>query len=1252
MNSSSSNVKLKRKVGADEVKGKKIVDQIQKSEPVVGSSVSNSPFVGALDDDDDDEENLEQNARMLSSRFDPNCTGFSSKRKSSVSQTANELSFPVSSARDSISRRAKSSDGGESASGDDNSRSLRPRREDKGKETKLHHIKYDDRDEEWVNLEEENFKLLLHRNEVPGKVRSRKRSTGVKDLHTEQTVPPADNDSCVGDDLDSEPIASWLANASKLTGNKPGFESASGDNLLVCGTVDKSRLFQRGKHVVYARKKHQKKSAGSSFVSRDAKACANAPWPVTSCLPTTKGDKFCYGRVDSDKQLWSFDDKGKLALNDVLLEVFWLLHDIFMLQHGVIMTTSPAVFLEMLFIDSNLGLRFLLFEGCLTQALAIVFLILTVFSQSDEHWNGDMKIPVTSIKFQLSSVQDLRKQLVFAFYSFSRLESSKWLYLESKILRQCLLIKQLSVKECTYGNIKELECGILPPCKPRVDVALSSSEDFKKKFELAILPMGDSRETFNTRSQSAFSLTAKPGNVPQFALSFSAAPNFFLSLHLQLLMEHGFAGANLQHQEPLYSLESSENGGQPVVESAELCSVAVQDATEKEVHEQIVVSAPASVPTHITSPTSNPRSDSTSGGMTVDIPSLEQVDIPFAGKGCISRQTSDVIQTRGRGSTISSPLGHHSPVWSDSQPNFMPDGFSNGPKKPRTQVQYTLPFVGYDFSTKQETPSSRSLPCKRIRRASLKKISDGSGNNQKNMELLTCFANVLITHGDKGWRECGAHVVLEFADHNEWKLAVKLSGVTKFSYKVKHILQPGSNNRYSHAMIWKGGKDWVLEFRTGASGCFSRRCMRSVTIEIFVLLLKNIPIPGVRLVEESDDYGDEVPFVRNSTMYFRQVQTDAEMAMDPSHILYDMDSDDEQWLMAHKNSTDKHKYEISEEFFEMAMDMFEKFSYAKRRDNFTDAEIEELAIGIGSVEAAKLIYQHWRQKREKMRMPLIRHLQPPPWERYQRQLKEWEHNVARGNSAVSVGTQEKVPPPEKPPMFAFCLKPRGLDVPNKALKHRSQRKLPVSGLHHAFSGDQDSLLVSGRRSNGHAFGDEKMLYASSIHDSSDVSPSLHPSTRVLSSRDAHFTLSASVSEWKVNRKVHKNKRKKLGSYQRTRDKNGVQQWNMGGLPEISSQSHYYFDGPHRQSIKMNNSDLQDEFHLRDALGAQQHARNMAKLKREKAQKLFCRADLAVHKAVTALMNAEAIKDSFSRTQMASIRTISFRHVAFQVAYVE
>ena len=93
-------------------------------------------------------------------------------------------------------------------------------------ERKLHHVKYDDRDEEWIDLRHERFKLLLLPSEVPGKAdrkkmemgdkcpddeneeRKRKKREGKKDLSMK-------DDNCIGGYMDSKPIISWLARSSR-----------------------------------------------------------------------------------------------------------------------------------------------------------------------------------------------------------------------------------------------------------------------------------------------------------------------------------------------------------------------------------------------------------------------------------------------------------------------------------------------------------------------------------------------------------------------------------------------------------------------------------------------------------------------------------------------------------------------------------------------------------------------------------------------------------------------------------------------------------------------------------------------------------------------------------------------------------------------------------------------------------------------------------------------------------------------------
>ena len=62
--------------------------------------------------------------------------------------------------------------------------------------------------------------------------------------------------------------------------------------------------------------------------------------------------------------------------------------------------------------------------------------------------------------------------------------------------------------------------------------------------------------------------------------------------------------------------------------------------------------------------------------------------------------------------------------------------------------------------------------------------------------------------------------------------------------------------------------------------------------------------------------------------------------------------------------------------------------------------------------------------------------------------------MAKSNMLLSGGCQDKPLKIEKPPMFAFCLKPRGMDMSNRGSKQSSQKKLPVGAL---SNGDADTF---------------------------------------------------------------------------------------------------------------------------------------------------------------------------------------------------
>ena len=566
--------------------GKSIVKE--EAGPLVGNHVKAC--------DEEDEENLEENAaRMLSSRFDPSCTGFSSNGKASTPQSTNELSFLLSPDRDCMSHGMNSLAGSESASVDTAGRVLRPRTQHKQKglsrkrrhfyeifsrnldaywvlnrrikvfwpldqswyyglvkdydpERELHHVKYDDRDEEWIDLRHERFKLLLLPNEVPGKVDTEKMERGDKcpdDENEERQMRskggkrglPMEDDSCTGSYMDSEPIISWLARSSRRIKSSPfhvvkkqntscsssnavaSLFSDSTTNTLGCleGCTlkgDKVRLNKFSVHDEFSDAEKIKKSVlGSTICYKDEKVpivyfrrrlkrfqgvhhvsevhnvCRSTselvPSPALVIDRLGSLEEFLLSLRQSDQcaLMWSSDGAGSLKLSIPMInsmhirfefslpalpvfncavgaENFWLFHTVLLQKYGIVMPKWPKVRLEMLFVDNLVGLRFLLYEGCLEQAVAFVFLVLTIFHQPNEQGRYvDLQFPVTSIKFKLSCIQDLQRQLVFAFYNFSKVKDSKWFYLDCKLKRYCLLTKQLPLSECTYDNIMALQSG-------------------------------------------------------------------------------------------------------------------------------------------------------------------------------------------------------------------------------------------------------------------------------------------------------------------------------------------------------------------------------------------------------------------------------------------------------------------------------------------------------------------------------------------------------------------------------------------------------------------------------------------------------------------------------------------------------------------------------------------------------------------------------------------------------------------------
>lgn len=338
-----------------------------------------------------------------------------------------------------------------------------------------------------------------------------------------------------------------------------------------------------------------------------------------------------------------------------------------------------------------------------------------------------------------------------------------------------------------------------------------------------------------------------------------------------------------------------------------------------------------------------------------------------------SNSTGSRSMWHGCGPNLGSSIENQHKNISNDRTEFMYDSFSNGSRKPRTQVSYSLPFCAYDVGSKSRSVQRRGRPYKRIESDTHSRTSEEP--SQRCLDASICDTNVLVTVSDRCWRESGAKVMLEFLDHKEWWLLVKYSGVTRYSHKASQFLQPGIVNRLTHAMMWKGGKDWMLEFTDRSQWnrfkeihdeCYNRN-LRAASV-------KNIPIPGVQLIEDSDDNSVEVPFVRSSPKYYVQVGTEVDLALDPSRIVYDMDSDDEEWIKSIYTGNNKIAG-ISVILFEKVMDTLEKAAYRRQCSDFKLDELEQLMFGVAPVDVVKVIYDHWHQKRARKGMPLIRQFQ-------------------------------------------------------------------------------------------------------------------------------------------------------------------------------------------------------------------------------------------------------------------------------------
>ncbi|XP_020575563.1 uncharacterized protein LOC110021402 isoform X2 [Phalaenopsis equestris] len=1006
--------------------------------------LDNKDYVGVFPDDDED--NLEQNAaRMLSSRFDPSCAGFSHSRVT-----------PPKAAKESSLVLSQRNSNGSGVEINRTGRVLRPRKhggrgfvrkrrhfyevcynnmdpywvvkqrirvfwpldkcwyfglvKDYDPVTKMHHVKYDDRDEEWISLQNERFKLLLFPSEVPNKFNHERSIKEAKKRDRLEHKRSMNNDLSTGGLVETEPIISWLTRSARqerrpalgILKTQRKFLIASkglGDGSPNDGSTQNLNSCENRKlPFVYIRRRVRKDSLYSGNVMEMNSDNIGSGGPISllaSVVETESALKELFITI-MPRFLTKFTVMSRSPICgwcQTLLgsDNFFMRRSFFLFHKYKLVQLLPLVQMEVGFAD-DVSLKLFLFEGCLSWAAA--FLCQTLrenFCHQNPCPASAENMLLKKIRINMLNLHNNSWKLHFVVDGFIECKS-RWRYLEKKLMKHCIRFKELSPADCAYARAKSLSirCAgtLVRPCKGTVSA--EDAQEIKNKLNYIPVEESDQVSDITLENFGSFSSAATESKLSSFArlrvntevLSISNDGDCLKPSHDCLSIDVNGGACSVGYSDvrknasdfvPYHKFPEHTRSYQG---SENLRSSFLDDPSSPEKSEGGYISSSKAI--CIQNIRGTNAKERALSRLTQHAHSASNL-LWEMNENAIHTPDATAPQSvwhHNRHVLVSPILGPRSTLWSE---DFIQSGFQNTTKKPRTQISYPALSRGHDIRSKNRIYHRKGSLYKKLKADLPKKLSVGLESHRSFQESSTCHANVLITTEDRGWRELGAEVVLDSDDQKDWKIVVKLAGLTKFSFKAHQVLQPGIPNRYTHAMIWKGGKEWSLEFtdrnqwllfKMMHGQCFNQN-IRAASV-------KNIPIPGVQLINDSDESFNEVPFIRNSSKYYQMIGTEVETALDPSHVLYDMDSDDEKWISKFRDSLDDNdstKLDVTDDMFERVMDMFEKVAYVKQSDCLSDDEIAEFMADFGSLDIIKAIQELWHEKRRKKGMPLIRQYQ-------------------------------------------------------------------------------------------------------------------------------------------------------------------------------------------------------------------------------------------------------------------------------------
>ncbi|ESQ40375.1 hypothetical protein EUTSA_v10012741mg [Eutrema salsugineum] len=250
---------------------------------------------------------------------------------------------------------------------------------------------------------------------------------------------------------------------------------------------------------------------------------------------------------------------------------------------------------------------------------------------------------------------------------------------------------------------------------------------------------------------------------------------------------------------------------------------------------------------------------------------------------------------------------------------------------------------------------------------------------KEELDSLCCSANILVIGSDRCTREEGCGVMLEFSSSKEWFVVIKKDGAIRYRHRARKTMRPCSCNRFTQSIVWLGDNDWKLEFcdkqdwlgfKEIYNECYERNILEQNA--------KVIPIPGVREVSGySEDIADFPSFVM-PVPYISVKEDEVTRAMARNIAIYDMDSEDEEWLERQNEEMLGEEHEqsqrLEQDAFELMIDGFEKCFFQSPADDLLNEKAATVASlsYLGRQEVVEAVHDYWARKRKQRKAPLLR----------------------------------------------------------------------------------------------------------------------------------------------------------------------------------------------------------------------------------------------------------------------------------------